>query len=54
VKKTHIAALACFAAAVLFYVLGSSGKGAGAALFLGMIFELMGWLKLFGSKDETK
>jgi hypothetical protein len=54
-NKSHIAALICFALALLWYAVGSSHQGAGGFLFLGFIFELLGWKKISDSaKDEKK
>jgi hypothetical protein len=52
-KKSHIAALICFALAVLLYAVGSSHQGAVGFLFLGFIFELMGWKKICGSSKDV-
>ena len=53
-KKTHIAAIVCFALALLLYVLSSSHSGAGGLAFLGFIFELMAWKKVSDSTEEEK
>jgi len=52
-KNSHIAASICLALALLLYAVGSSDKGAGGFLFLGFIFELIGWRKISrAAKDE--
>jgi Na+/phosphate symporter len=51
-KKPHIAALACFALALLFYVFGASHPGAGGFAFLGFIFELMAWKKVSDATNQ--
>jgi hypothetical protein len=53
-KKTHVAALVCFALALLLYIFGSSHPGAGGFVFLGFIFELMAWKKVSDSSKEEK
>ena len=53
-KKTHVAALVCFALALLLYIFGSSHPGAGGFVFLGFIFELMAWNKVSDSTKEKK
>nr|WP_295771143.1 hypothetical protein [Rhodoferax sp.] len=53
-KKTHIAALVCFALAFLLYVFSSSHPGAGGFAFLGFIFELMAWKKVSNSSKEEE
>ena len=45
-KKSHVAAIVCFAIALLLYAFGSTSKAAGGFFFLGSIFELMGWKKI--------
>jgi hypothetical protein len=49
-KKTHFAALVCFALALLLYAFGASQPGAKGFGFLGVIFELMAWKKVL---DKT-
>jgi uncharacterized integral membrane protein len=51
-KKTHVAALVCFALALLLYIFGSSNPGAGGFVFLGFIFELMAWKNVSDSSKE--
>jgi Na+/phosphate symporter len=53
-KKSHIAALVCFAAALLLYAFGSSQAGAGGLIFLGFVFELMAWKNVSDSIDKKK
>lgn len=45
-KKSRVAAIICFAIALLLYAFGSTGEAAGGFCFLGSIFELMGWKKV--------
>lgn len=54
IKKTHIAALVCFALALLLYGFGSTQSGAGGFGFLGFIFELMAWKKVSDSVHTKK
>ncbi|MGB8855442.1 MAG: hypothetical protein WCC58_02095 [Burkholderiales bacterium] len=44
-----LAILSLFAAAVVFYALGSA-PGAGSLLLLGVVFESLGWFKLIKAK----
>lgn len=53
-KKTHIAAIACFAMALLFYLVAASSAAGGGFAFLGFAFEIMAWIKVFGSKESDK
>lgn len=53
-KKTHIAAIACFGMALFLYVAAASSAAGGGFAFLGFVFEIMAWSKLFGSKDGDK
>lgn len=52
--NTHIAAVVCFAVALLLYVFASSHPGAGGFAFLGFIFELMAWKKVSDSTEDEK
>lgn len=47
-----LAILSLFAAAIVFYALGSA-PGAGSLLLLGAVFESLGWFKLIkaGQRD---
>jgi hypothetical protein len=49
-KGIHVAALVCFGIALLLYLVASSSAAGGGFAFLGFIFELMAWSKLFDSK----
>jgi len=42
-KKSHVAAIGCFAIALLLYAFGATSETSGGFVFLGGIFELMGW-----------
>ena len=53
-KKTHVAALICFGIALLLYLIAGSGAAGGGFAFLGFIFELMAWRKVFNPKAERK
>jgi hypothetical protein len=53
-KKAHIAAIACFGIALLFYLVAASSTAGGGFAFLGFVFEIMAWTKVFGSKDGDK
>lgn len=53
-KKAHIAALACFAVALLLYVFASSSAGGGGFVFLGFVFEMMAWRKASGSSGDEE
>lgn len=53
-KKTHLAALACFGIALLLYLAASSSAAGGGFAFLGFIFELMAWSKAFESRREKE
>jgi hypothetical protein len=49
----RIAAIACcFVAALVFYAMGSA-PGAGALFVLGIVFETLGWLKLFNRNRQS-
>jgi GMP synthase-like glutamine amidotransferase len=52
-KAHHLILAICFGLALLFYVVGSSVKGAGAFIFFGMLAELWGWFEVSREgKDE--
>lgn len=53
-KRSHLAALACFGIAFLLYLAASSSAAGGGFAFLGFIFELVAWNKAFKSKTEDK
>jgi hypothetical protein len=46
-KKIHIAALACFAAAILCYSVGINSNMSAGFMIIGGIFELVGWKNIF-------
>ncbi|MGB8338743.1 MAG: hypothetical protein WCD07_04965 [Burkholderiales bacterium] len=49
----RIAAIVClFVAAIIFYAVGSA-PGAGAIFVLGIVFETLGWLKVFNHKKAS-
>jgi hypothetical protein len=45
-KKTHRAALACIAVALVLYVFAGSELAAGGFGLLGVFFEMMAWRKV--------
>jgi hypothetical protein len=51
--KAHLPALGFFAAAGLFYVVGSSTP-ATVFMAIGVVTEIAGLIYLFGGSDETK
>ena len=53
-KTYHVAALFCFATAVLLYSLASSQVGAGVVTFLGVVVELAGWATLSNGYDNDR
>lgn len=53
-KKTHLAALVCFAISVICYVVASSSVAGGGFAFLGFVFELMAWRKVGGAEENPK
>jgi hypothetical protein len=46
-KRIHIAALACFAAAILCYSVGMNSNMCAGFTIIGGIFELVGWKNIF-------
>jgi hypothetical protein len=46
-KRIHIAALACFAIAILFYCVGINSQMAAGFMIIGGVFELAGWKNIF-------
>ena len=46
-KNIHIAALACFAVAGLFYYIAATSALTAPLVVLGGIFEIAGWANLF-------
>ena len=51
-KRAHIAALACFAAAILCYSVGISSNAAAGFTIIGGIFELVGWKNMFKTSSK--
>jgi hypothetical protein len=45
-KRTHLAAIACFAIALVLYVFAAAHQSAAGFAFIGGIFELMAWRRL--------
>lgn len=53
-KFAHVAAIVCFVLAGLLYAYASSGTVAGGFGFIGIVFEIMGWITLSGSSEKKK
>ena len=51
-KSFHVAALAFFCLALVFY-LGSSIRNAMGLAAIGMVFELVGWLIFFNTRKKS-
>ena len=51
-KKTHIIAIVCFAIAMGFYSAAGSEVLGGGFVIVGLIFEMIAWIKTFESTDQ--
>jgi hypothetical protein len=51
-RRTHIAALACFAAAILCYSVDIKYNLATGFMIVGGIFELIGWKNIFKASSK--
>jgi hypothetical protein len=51
-KRIHIAALACFAAAILCYSVGINSNMSAGFMIIGGIFELVGWKNIFKTPSK--
>jgi hypothetical protein len=51
-KRIHIAALACFAAAILCYSVGINSNMPAGFMIIGGIFELVGWKNIFKKSSK--
>lgn len=51
---TMVSAIVCFVLAGLLYAYASSGTVARGFGFIGIVFEIMGWITLSGSSEKKK